>query len=142
MVVEGPSIAGVLETALYHAGGEREAMARFYGELLGLAEVARWDDGIAFRVGPGVLLIFDRERLATRAEPIADHGTHGPNHACLLARGDAYEHLRERIAAAGVEIVHDQQWPRGGRSFYFKDPAGNLLEVADRDIWPSPGEAG
>ena len=142
MVVEGASIASVLETALYHADGEREAMARFYGELLGLAEVARWDDGIAFRVGAGVLLIFDRERLATRAEPIADHGTDGPNHACLLARGDAYEDLRERIAAGGVEIVHDQQWPRGGRSFYFKDPAGNLLEAADRDIWPTARNTG
>ena len=140
--MEAPHIVGVLETALYHAPDELEAMDRFYRELLGLPAVARWDDGLAFRVGVGVLLIFDRERLARRGGPIADHGTDGPNHVCLLAAGDTYEQLRERIAAGGVEIAHDQQWPRGGRSFYFKDPAGNLLEVADRDIWPLAGGAG
>ena len=130
----------MLETALYHDSESRDAMERFYGEVLGLAAVSRWPDGVAFRAGAGVLLIFDRERLAARGGPIADHGTSGPGHACLLAAGDAYEQLRERIAAGGVEIVHDQQWPGGGRSFYFKDPAGNLLEVADRDIWPAAGD--
>ncbi|HEV2786491.1 MAG TPA: VOC family protein [Solirubrobacteraceae bacterium] len=137
--MQARDLAGVLETTLYHDSDAREAMERFYGELLGLDAVSRWEDGIAFRVGAGVLLVFDRERLATRGGPIADHGTSGPGHACLLARGDAYEQLRERISGGGVAIVHDQQWPRGGRSFYFKDPAGNLLEVADRDIWPQPG---
>jgi catechol 2,3-dioxygenase-like lactoylglutathione lyase family enzyme len=129
-------LAAVLETVLYHDSGAREDMERFYGDLLGLVAVSRWPDGVAFRVGDGVLLIFDRERLADRTGPIADHGTSGPDHACLRARGGAYEQLRERLAAGGVRIVHEQQWPGGGRSFYFKDPAGNLLEIADRDIWP------
>jgi catechol 2,3-dioxygenase-like lactoylglutathione lyase family enzyme len=129
-------LAGVLETALYHDTGAREAMERFYGELLGLPAVSGWPDGVAYRVGEGVLLIFDRERLATRGGPIADHGTSGAGHACLRARGGAYDQLRERVVAGAVAIVHDQQWPGGGRSFYFKDPAGNLLEIADRDIWP------
>ena len=51
---------GVLETALYHDPGEREEIERFDGESLGLPLVARWPDGLAFRVGPGVLLMFDR----------------------------------------------------------------------------------
>ena len=37
-----------------------------------------------------------------------------------------------------MAIVHDSDWGGGGRSFYFEDPAGNLLEIADRDFWPSP----
>jgi catechol 2,3-dioxygenase-like lactoylglutathione lyase family enzyme len=127
---------GVLETALYHDPGERDEIERFYGELLGLPLVARWADGLAFRVGPGVLLLFDRAGLADRGGPIADHGTTGPGHACLIASGDRYEAARQRVAASGVALTHEHQWAEGRRSFYFHDPAGNLLEVADGDLWP------
>jgi len=135
--VQARNLTGVLETSLYHDGGGREAVERFYGDLLGLTVVAGWPDGLAFRVGSGVLLLFDRDRLAERGGPVADHGSSGPGHACLLTGGDEYERWREQLEAAGVEIVHDSDWSGGGRSFYFKDPAGNLLEIADRDIWPA-----
>ncbi len=131
-----PGLVGVLETVLYHETAEREAVERFYGDVLGLPAVAGWDDGVAFRIGGGVLLLFDRERLALRTGPIADHGTSGAGHACLQAAGaDDLEGWRERLEAAGVEIVHDHDWG-GRRSFYFKDPAANLLEIADGDLWP------
>jgi catechol 2,3-dioxygenase-like lactoylglutathione lyase family enzyme len=125
----------VLETALYHDGRAREAVERFYAEVLGLAAVAGWDDGVAFRIGAGVLLVFDRGRLAKRSGVIAEHGASGAGHVCLLAGSGEYERWREHLQARGVEIVHDHDWD-GGRSFYFKDPAGNLLEIADSDIWP------
>ena len=131
------TFAGVLETTLYHDGGGREAVERFYGGVLGLPAVAGWGDGVAFRVGAGVLLLFDRDRLAERTGASADHGASGPGHACLRADGSEYERWREHLESAGVEIVHHSEWGGGGRSFYFKDPAGNLLEIADRDIWPS-----
>ena len=131
-----PGLLGVLETVLYHAGAEREAVERFYGDVLGLAAVARWEGGIAFRIGGGVLLLFDREQLALRTGPIADHGTSGAGHACLRVDGaDDLERWRELLEAAGVEILHDHDWD-GRRSFYFKDPAENLLEIADGDLWP------
>ena len=59
----------------------------------------------------------------------------GPGNVRLQAAGGEYERWREHLATAGVEIVHDSDWGGRGRSFYFKDPAGNLLEIADRDIW-------
>jgi catechol 2,3-dioxygenase-like lactoylglutathione lyase family enzyme len=127
---------GVLETALYHDPGEREEIERFYGESLGLPLVARWPDGLAFRLGPGVLLLFDRAGLADRKGPIADHGTTGPGHACLIASGERYEAARQRVTSSGVELTHEHEWDEGRRSFYFHDPAGNLLEVADGDLWP------
>ena len=136
--MQARSFDGVLETALYHDSLAREAVERFYGDLLGLPAVAGWEDGVAFRVGTGVLLLFDRGRLAERGGPVADHGTSGPGHVCLQATGGEYERWREHLEAAGVEIVHDSDWSGGGRSFYFKDPAGNLVEIADRDIWPQP----
>lgn len=130
-----PDLVGVLETALYHDSAEREDVERFYCEVLGLRRVAGWQDGVAFRIGGGLLLLFDRRHLARRAGPIADHGTSGPGHACLQADRDEYEDWRERVESAGVEIVHDHDWG-GRRSFYFKDPAGNLLEIAEGDLWP------
>ena len=91
---------------------------------------------MAFRVADGVLLLFDLERLCERRGPIADHGATGPGHACLRAGDGEFARWREHLERAGVEIVHDATWGDSGRSFYFKDPAGNLLEIADRDIWP------
>jgi catechol 2,3-dioxygenase-like lactoylglutathione lyase family enzyme len=134
--IAAPDLAGVLETALYHDSAQHEVIGRFYREVLGLAAVAGWEDGVAFRIGSGVLLLFDRERLAQRAGPIADHGCSGPGHACLQAAPGEYERWRERLEAAGVTIVHDHDWG-GTRSFYFKDPAGNLLEIAESDLWPA-----
>src|SRR4051794_32027721 len=128
-------LAGVLETVLYHDPRTRDEMERFYGEVLALTAVARWPEGMAFRAGGGVVLLFDRERLVAHGGPISDHGSAGPGHACLRAEEGEFERWRERVIAAGVPVVHDQEWPTG-RSFYFRDPAGNLLEIAERDIWP------
>jgi catechol 2,3-dioxygenase-like lactoylglutathione lyase family enzyme len=132
------ALAGVLETSLYHAASETAAIERFYGELLRLRVVSRWPGGIALRAGGSVLLLFERETLAERPGPIADHGTTGPGHACLLAADPAaYESWRERLLGAGVEITHEHEWEGGRRSLYFNDPAGNLLEIADGDLWPA-----
>jgi catechol 2,3-dioxygenase-like lactoylglutathione lyase family enzyme len=125
----------ILETSLYHDSAQRDQMERFYTGLLGLPRVAGWPDGMAFRLGDGVLLIFDRELIKDREEPMAQHGTSGPGHVCLLD-AEGYEDWKQRIADAGVEITHEHEWDGGRRSFYFQDPAGNLLEIADGDLWP------
>ena len=134
---DAPGLTGVLETALYHDSGERDEMERLYRDVLGLPVVARWGDGTALRLGAGVLLLFDREILAERNEPVADHGTDGPGHACLVAGAGDYERWQERLAGEWVALTHEEVWPGGKRSFYFKDPAGNLLEIAEGDIWPT-----
>ena len=132
--MSSPTLKGVLETCLYHDATERGRMEAFYTEVLGLEETARWPDGVAFRLGAGVVLLFDRDQLGAGGGPLKEHGTTGPAHACFAVETQAYEPWKERLAAAGVEITHEQEWP-GGRSFYFKDPAGNLLEIADGDLW-------
>ena len=137
MVEPAPGLAGVLETALYYDAGQREAMEAFYGEVLGMPAVSRWGDGTAVRIGSGVLLLFDRAQLAERDEPMADHGAAGPGHACLQSAPGEYDAWKERVRSSEVEITHEHAWSEGRRSFYFKDPAGNLLEVAEGNIWPA-----
>ena len=111
-------------------------MLGLYRDLLGLPVVAGWEDGTALRVGGGLILLFDREKLARREGPIAGHGTIGASHLALLASPEDYEGWRDGLDDAGVEIVHEQEWSSRLRSFYFRDPGGNLIEITGGDIWP------
>jgi catechol 2,3-dioxygenase-like lactoylglutathione lyase family enzyme len=129
--------AGLLETSLYYSAAESERIERFYTETLDLPVVSSWKGALAMRVGAGVLLLFERESLAERDGPIANHGADGRGHICLLADGrEDYAAWRDRLEAAGVEVTHEHAWDGGCRSFYFADPAGNLIEIADGDLWP------
>jgi catechol 2,3-dioxygenase-like lactoylglutathione lyase family enzyme len=131
-------LAGVLETCLYHDPAEAGAIERFYSDLLDLPLVSRWPGGMGFRVSAGMLLLFDRAELADRDSPISAHGTTGPGHACLLAESrESYERWKRRLETAGVELTHEQSWDGDRLSVYFSDPAGNLLEIADADLWPN-----
>jgi catechol 2,3-dioxygenase-like lactoylglutathione lyase family enzyme len=39
------------------------------------------------------------------------------------------------LAAREVTLIDEIAWESGVRSCYFNDPAGNLLEIAERDLW-------
>jgi catechol 2,3-dioxygenase-like lactoylglutathione lyase family enzyme len=47
----------------------------------------------------------------------------------------ALEAWRAHLAAAGVAVEHDHDWPHGGHSVYFRDPAGNSIELITRGAW-------
>jgi catechol 2,3-dioxygenase-like lactoylglutathione lyase family enzyme len=126
-----PRLARVLETVLYLEEGEEEPMRGFYGETLALERVT---DG-AYRLGVGLILLFDREKSSRKTSP-PPHGTWGAAHVGLVAAEGDYEAWKKRLAAAGVELIEEIDWPRGPRSFYFRDPAGNVLEIADGNMWP------
>ena len=126
-------LTGVLETVLYYSPGEEEALARFYGEVLGLQRVGR--EGLTFRVGQGLLLLFDRERSVRQSDP-PPHGAVGSIHTCFVAAADSCEAWKHRLVSHDVGILDEVVWGNGVTSFYLHDPAGNLLEIADGDLWP------
>ena len=123
----------VLETVLYAT--DLEAAERFYADLLGL-EVESRKAGlfVFFRCGPGMLLIFEPDAAAS-GRNVPAHGARGPGHACFAVAEAELEGWQARLRRAGVEIEQEVTWPRGGRSFYFRDPAGNSLELATPRIW-------
>jgi catechol 2,3-dioxygenase-like lactoylglutathione lyase family enzyme len=41
----------------------------------------------------------------------------------------------DQLKANRVEVEKIIDWPQGGRSIYFRDPAGNSLELATPQIW-------
>jgi len=135
VVREDLRLAGVLETVLYYASDQQDEMERFYEDVLGLESLGlgRWS--LAFRLGQGVVLLFDRERSSTQEEP-PPHGASGSIHVAFLAAPGEYDAWKERLADRGVTLIDEIAWDSGVRSCYFNDPAGNLLEIAERDLWP------
>jgi catechol 2,3-dioxygenase-like lactoylglutathione lyase family enzyme len=92
-----------------------------------------------YRCGNQVLLIFNPDVTVVpppaEALPVPPHGARGPGHVCFRASGEDIESWRDRLEAKGVAIEADFEWPGGGRSIYFRDPAGNCLEFAEPRIW-------
>lgn len=133
-----PSIDGILEAALY--AEDLDAARAFYGEIMGLTElVAVPGRHIFFRAGSTVLLIFNpkatADPLSNPTLPVPPHGAQGPGHLCFAASSSAIEKWHERLSAAGCKVEADFRWPGGARSIYFRDPAGNSLEIAEPQLW-------
>ncbi|WFU02215.1 VOC family protein [Rhizobium sp. CB3171] len=133
-----PLMEGVLETALY--ADDLDAAEAFYGGVLGLQKISRGGNRhVFYRCGPGVLLIFNSHETVKPPEsnslPVPPHGTKGHGHACFRVSGNDIEAMAQKLKAAGVAIEADFNWPNGGRSIYFRDPAGNSLECAEPRIW-------
>jgi catechol 2,3-dioxygenase-like lactoylglutathione lyase family enzyme len=94
--------------------------------LLFDAAATRGDDGADAAGGSG----------STGSGGVPAHGADGPGHVALdVPDADALDAWREHLGVAGVEIEHEETWPSGGRSLYFRDPSGNSIELITRGSW-------
>lgn len=133
-----PVPCAILETAIY--ARDLDAAEAFYGEVLGLEKIVRAGDRhVFFRVGGGVLLIFDPEQsevpTQNRRLPVPPHGARGPGHVCFTLDREAIGAMQVRLTANGVETEALFDWPNGARSLYVRDPAGNSVEFAEARLW-------
>ena len=123
----------ILETCLYV--DDLDAARRFYQEVLGLQSFASVAGRhVFFRCGAGVLLLFNPDETATGAGSAPAHGAHGPGHIAFAMAADQVDAWRERLAQNGVPVEAEVTWP-GGFSLYFRDPAGNSLELTTPGTW-------
>jgi catechol 2,3-dioxygenase-like lactoylglutathione lyase family enzyme len=130
----GPELQGVLETVLYYE--DHAAVQRFYVDILGMRLIGEQSGRfLFFRAGTGVFLLFDAA-AALKGEGLPAHGATGPGHVCFLVEPASYETWKNHLETKGVEILQEVEWPGSRKSFYFRDPHGNLLEIADGDLWP------
>jgi catechol 2,3-dioxygenase-like lactoylglutathione lyase family enzyme len=130
--------AGILETTL--CARDLAAAETFYRDILGFEPFAKMPGRhVFYRCGDQVFLLFNPEASrippSAGALPVPPHGTDGPGHVCFRASADEITAWRARLEAHGVAIEADFEWPDGGRSIYFRDPAGNCLEFAEPRIW-------
>ena len=129
----------VLEACVYAA--DLDAAEEFYTQVLGLERYSNVPGRhVFFRVRDGMFLIFNPER--TRGEPsvvggaiVPTHGATGPGHVAFAIPDAEIPAWRRRIESAGIVIDSEVNWPRGGRSLYFRDPAGNCIELASPKLW-------
>lgn len=133
-----PALNGVLETALYVDDLERAC--RFYEDVLGLTPLFVDNRLVAYDVGRrSVLLIFKRgSSLEPQKLPggtIPPHDGAGPLHFAFAVSTEDLGLWEERLKDHGVEIEARADWPRGGRSIYFRDPDGHAVELATPGLW-------
>lgn len=133
-----PPLGRVLETSLYVDDLARAR--RFYEDVMGLEPMVEDARLVAYPVGPGsVLLLFRRgsttEPVALPGGTIPGHDGAGPLHLAFAVAAVDLDAWIERLEARGVAIEGRVDWPRGGRSVYFRDPDGHLAELATPGLW-------
>jgi catechol 2,3-dioxygenase-like lactoylglutathione lyase family enzyme len=136
------SVTGLVETALYLDDvGEG---VRFYQGLFGFpllsGDTERDAIFAALEVpGQGVLLLFKKGATAqpfdTGRGIIPPHGGAGRLHLAFAIPTDSYGSWKTTLGGRNIKIESEVHWPRGGRSLYFRDPAGNLVELATPGLW-------
>ena len=133
-----PKLEGILETAIH-----TEDMARsraFYEGVLGLALIYSDDRLSAYAVaGRDVLLVFRKgaamQTVTLPSGTIPGHGGDGALHVAFAIAKDELDRWEVHLASRGVVVEGRNDWERGGRSIYFRDPDGHLLELATPGLW-------
>ncbi|MGA7324547.1 MAG: VOC family protein [Rhodomicrobium sp.] len=133
-----PKLDGVLETSIYVDDMERAK--RFYEDVMGLKPMFSDSRLTAYGLGSrSVLLVFQRGASVNPAAlpggVIPGHDGSGPLHFAFAIGASELEAWEEQLREHGVQIEGRMTWPRGGKSIYFRDPDGHVLELATPGLW-------
>jgi catechol 2,3-dioxygenase-like lactoylglutathione lyase family enzyme len=128
------TVQNILETSLYVDDLPRAE--QFYRDVLGFTLVgSQTQRHVFFRCGRQMLLLFNPLVSREPDEQFPPHGAFGPGHVAFGVAEHSLERWSARLAERGVAIERVLDWPQGGRSLYFRDPAGNLVELTTPRIW-------
>ncbi len=133
-----PKIDGALETSLYVEDLNRAW--NFYCSLFEFEVLAADDRFCALSVaGKHVLLLFRKAGslapIPTPTGTIPPHDGSGQSHLAFAISASELDPWERRLHEQGIPVESKMTWPRGGCSLYFRDPDGNLVELATPGIW-------
>jgi catechol 2,3-dioxygenase-like lactoylglutathione lyase family enzyme len=127
----------VVETAIYV--DDLQAAETFYGTILGLRLMGK-EPGrhVFFQVGEASVLLAFLAEATLKGDPLPPHGATGPGHFALGIEAVSFDAWRKHLHGHGVSIEKEVEWPRGGKSLYCRDPAGNSVELVTPGVWGLP----
>ncbi len=133
-----PRINGLLETSLYVADLERSR--EFYSRLFGFRLIH--SEGNRMRAlsidEKQVLLLFrigaSRQATQTPKGSIPPHDGGGTLHLAFAIAADQLGPWRARLLDNGIAV--ESEVDCGGKSIYFRDPDGHLVELITPGCWP------
>ena len=119
-------------------------MKDFYTNILGLEFVSDEKDRFVFlKAGQSMLLIFNPSKTLTdndtSATQLPSHGAITPPsiiHFALEIDKENYDNAKHMLNEKNVKIEKEVAWEKGANSIYFRDPAGNLVEIITPGSWP------
>lgn len=131
------AIQALVEVGVY--ADDLDRAEHFYAVVLGLTVRAR-EAGrhVFFQVGDRTMLLVFRPEATLRGDLLPAHGARGPGHFALGIAPEDVEAWRLRLAEHRIAIEHEETWPLGGHSLYFRDPAGNSVELITPGVWGLP----
>ena len=135
-----PPIRGVLETVIY--SDDLHRAHRFYGDVLGLKRVLDSPRMMTYELGSAqVLLVFRRGMTRKDSETsggvVPGHHSDGPAHFAFAIDADVFFAWKSWLQGRDISIRSEVSWPEGGKSLYFDDPDGNVVEMATPGLWPN-----
>ena len=134
-------IERVLETALYVENIGRSV--DFYQRVLGFGVLSKSGEPERLAAmdvgGVHILLLFKAGATANDVNipggRIPGFNGSGNGHVAFPIRREELGAWEKRVAEYGIAIESTVKWERGGQSIYFRDPDGNLLELATPGVW-------
>ena len=126
-------VTRIFETVIY--GNNLKEMKSFYEDILGLRLISESDRALAFRLPQSVLLVFDPEKARSLDRIVPKHGADGAGHTAFAVSPKDLDAWRSHLRSSGIQIETEVAWEEGGTSIYFRDPAGNSVELAPPTLW-------
>jgi catechol 2,3-dioxygenase-like lactoylglutathione lyase family enzyme len=121
-------------------------MKDFYVNILGLEFVSEEKDRHVFlKAGQSMLLIFNPDKTLANdiinniSTKLPIHGTFAPPsiiHFALEIEKQNYDGAKQILNERNIKIEKEVTWGKGTSSIYFRDPAGNLVEIITPGSWP------
>ncbi|MEK6676743.1 MAG: VOC family protein [Planctomycetota bacterium] len=133
-----PPVSGIIETVLYVEDLDRARA--WYRDVFGFEEMGSNERGCSLNVAEKhVLLLFKRgastQPMAVSGGMLPPHDGSGQSHVGFAIDVEQFEAWKLWLVSKGVTIESRINWPRGGKSLYFRDLDDHLLEVLTPGVW-------